>query len=95
MIILHIMTTINEKILKLRIALELSQKDFCKILGVNQSSASDWENGTRIPPYKIIRQLSELGKEHNIEFTLEDIYNQMVEKRNRRTRIKSKNIEAK
>jgi len=81
---------IAEKILKLRMALQLSQKDFANLLNVRQSTASSWENGIIIPHMHILEKLAQIGEEHNIVFTIEDLFKFERKERNKSNKIRFK-----
>jgi DNA-binding transcriptional regulator YiaG len=64
---------INEKIIKLRMAYNLTQGEFSKLLDTNQTTFSSWEIGRFMPRYRTLMKLMELGKKYDIEFSLDDI----------------------
>lgn len=80
--------TFGEKITKLRLAANLSQKKLSELLNASQTCISSWENGVRIPHNEAIKKLIEIGKGYNIEFTIDDIIRSSSRKK--RTRIINK-----
>lgn len=50
---------LSQNILKLRKEREYTQKEFAEKLGVSQSAVTHWENGTRTPSLKQIKQITE------------------------------------
>jgi|GEM_PF-3836749 len=75
---------ISEKILKFRVLAKITQKELSKRLNKPQACVSQWETGYRIPPYDILEKLSIMGKEYNIDFTLEDVFRQKLEQKRSR-----------
>jgi DNA-binding XRE family transcriptional regulator len=51
---------------KLREKLILTQDEFAKLLGVNYTTVSRWENGLFEPTIKIKRRIVELCKQNDI-----------------------------
>ena len=53
------MKKISERIKKIRKTLQLPQETFAKILGVNQRTISNWENGRNEPPLAILEVITQ------------------------------------
>ena len=52
---------IGNKIKKIRISLEMNQKEFAKIIGSNVSALSNWENGRNKPNMKKLSNIAKIG----------------------------------
>lgn len=59
---------------KIRHKLILSQTDFAKALKITQSSICQYENGTRIPAYPIIKKIITLAKANGIDCSADDFF---------------------
>lgn len=89
----------HKRLKRLRTKRNLSASELAKLIGVAQSTYSDWENGKglRIPPYQSISQVlaisvTELitGELPSIESTLKEL--ESLEKRLREIRAKLSSV---
>ena len=60
------MSVFSKKIVNLRKKNKLSQNDLSKIIGVNISNISEWENDKKMPTLEIVDKLSKL---YNLKLT--------------------------
>ena len=59
---------------QMRNSLNLTQKEFGKLIGVTESMVSRYENHTRYPSFKVLLRLNYLAKKHKIEFDLDEFH---------------------
>jgi transcriptional regulator with XRE-family HTH domain len=71
---------LGEKITRIRILEDKTQLEMSEFLDVAQSSYSSWERLNVIPPFEAMKKLIELGKKHNIIFTVEDLLKNMKQR---------------
>jgi len=64
-----------ETIRKLRLALGLHQYEFCKEVGVEPGTISNWEMGRRFPKLPFIRKMVEIAKKNKVKMKVEDFLN--------------------
>lgn len=57
---------------KIRRTLLLEQAEFAQLLDVSAASIAQWEGGSRIPRFPMIRKIRDLAKKNGIEVTAED-----------------------
>lgn len=65
---------IGETIRRIRERLGMSQEEFAKNIGCQQSAVSKFELGRKIPSLKTAKQIINLAKERKIKIKLEDIF---------------------
>lgn len=66
---------IASKMKEIRNDLCFSKAEFARLLEVDRSCVTLWENGTRIPSYEILRRLKKAAKSKGINVDTKDIRN--------------------
>lgn len=62
----------SETVKKIRITLCLEQTEFAEKLGVTAAAVCNYERGTRIPRFPIIKKMRKLAHENGLDFSVEE-----------------------
>lgn len=60
---------------KIRLLLQLSQKEMAEVLESSTAAVSHWEKGTRSPRMPTVRRYMELAKKNKMKVSVEEFLN--------------------